>query len=169
MKKLATLLFLTACNRGPTEAPAPADRPVPQRDVITERAPVVPPPTAERALRVPVRGAAADPPLRALDPTMEVPRWQGEGELGLQLPASGEGPVRGSLRAGDLSLRVRGFVTGETLRATLEPEAIDADAAVPVWRGLLECTLRAGTLTGTWSLSAEGGRLARAGTVGPPR
>lgn len=158
-------LLAVACERGPSPSPAaatradvPAAAPAPPPDVP-------PPPPANRTLSAPTQGAASDPPLRAYDPTMAVPRWQGQGTVELTLPPR-DGAVTGTLRAGDLVLRVRGFRAGDAVRATLEPEAVDVDAAVSVWRGLLELTVQGDALRGAWSVSAEGGRLARAGTVG---
>lgn len=158
------MLLAIGCERAAPPAPTAPAADVPVAPVAP--ADVPPPPPARRTLTAHARGASTDPPLREFDPRMEVPRWAGEGTLEVVLP-SGDGPVSGALRAGDLSLRVRGFRAGERVRGTLEPEAVDVDAGAPVWRGTLDLTLAGDSLSGAWTASAEAGRLARAGTVGP--
>lgn len=162
---LALCLALAACSR-PPERPSPADAtdvPAPQA-VRAFDAPARDAPPARTTLRAPVTGSSADPPLREFDPAMAVPPWSGRGELTLSLPPA-DGEVSGALRAGDLSLRVRGFRAGGSVRGALEPESVD-DAGAFVWRGMLDARVEGGALRGTWSASAHGGRYARAGTVG---
>lgn len=160
----ACALLLGACTRPSTPArPAPADVVAPQVDRPAPDVPPPPPPVS--TLTAPVSGASTDPPLRALDPTMAVPRWQGEGTASITVPRE-DGPVEGTLQAGDLTLRVRGYRAGETLRAQLEPASVDVDGGAWVWRGLLDARVEGGALRGTWSVSALGGRYARAGTLG---
>lgn len=175
MKTRAALLSLcaalSACAR-PSDRPAPAPSPAPIASDVTAARGVRdaggaarPGPSAAPAtVRAAVTGASADPPLREFDRTLPVPRWSGQGELSLTLPA-GDGPVAGTLRAGDLSLRVRGFRAGDTVRGSLEPESVD-DGGAFVWRGMLDLRAEGGALRGTWSVSAHGGRFARAGVVG---
>ncbi|MEZ4392137.1 MAG: hypothetical protein R3A48_13660 [Polyangiales bacterium] len=162
--RLACALLLGACTRSsPPARPAPVDVVAPQVDRPAPDVPPPPPPV--ETLTAPVSGASTDPPLRALDPTMAVPRWQGEGTASITVPRA-DGPVEGTLQAGDLTLRVRGYRSGETLRAQLEPASVDVDGGAWVWRGMLDARVAAGALRGTWSVSALGGRFARAGTLG---
>lgn len=166
MRVLTLCLIALGCSRGRAPAPVTAsDVPAAQEDRVIPRD-VPPPPPARSTLQATVEGASTDPPLRALDPTMAVPRWQGQGVATLDVP-SADGAVQGSLRAGDMTLRVRGFRAGSTLRAVLEPEATSADGGAMVWRGGLDATLTGSALRGTWAVSAEGGRFARGGTLTP--
>ncbi|MFO0626219.1 MAG: hypothetical protein U0325_11440 [Polyangiales bacterium] len=163
-------LALLACEKAPATAPRPSTpeaRDVPAAQGV-RATPDVPAPAAapaRAAMRATVEGASADPPLREFDRAFPVPRWSGQGALALDVP-SGDGPVEGTLNVGDLALRVRGYRSGETLRGALEPASVD-DGGVWVWRGLLDARIAGDALRGTWSVSAHGGRYARAGTVGP--
>lgn len=164
--RLACALLLAACDRAPTSAQRASDVVAAQDDRVTPRD-LPPPPPAALTLTAAVAGASSDPPLRALDPTMAVPRWQAQGTATLTVPPA-DGAVEGALTAGDLSLRVRGFRRGDTVLAQLDPAGVDADAGEDpsVWRGLLDARIEGGALRGTWTVSAQGGRFARTGTLG---
>jgi hypothetical protein len=165
---LALCLALLACEKAPAPAsttPAAEARDVPAAQGVRSTPDVPPPAPARAAMRATVAGASADPPLREFDRAMPVPTWSGQGALALEVP-SGDGPVEGTLNAGDLALRVRGYRSGDTVRGALEPTSVD-DGGAWVWRGLLDARIEGAALRGTWSVSAHGGRYARAGTVGP--
>lgn len=163
------LMAAMGCKReAPTPAPgAPSAAPAATADAAPAAAPAppaAPPVPAVRTLRGTFTGRGVDPPLRAFDPTMAVDPWQGEGALTLELPRE-DGVVSGTMRAEGMAFVVRGWRAGETVRATLEPEAVGDAGSADVWRGLLDARLAGDALTGTWQASAEAGRRTRGGTV----
>jgi hypothetical protein len=163
------LMAAMGCKQeAPSPAPgAPAAAPAAPADAAQAAAPAAPAPApvpAVRTLRGTFTGRGVDAPLRAFDPTMAVDPWQGEGALTLELPRE-DGAVTGTMRATGMAFVVRGWRAGDTVRATLEPEAAGDAGSADVWRGLLDARLAGDALTGTWRASAEAGRRTRGGTV----
>jgi hypothetical protein len=163
--RASCLALLTAmgCKQ---DTPAPATAAPPSAAAPATAAPpsAAAPATAARTLQGTFTGRGVDPPLRALDPTMAVDPWQGEGVFTLTLPRE-DGAVSGTMRAEGMALVVRGWRAGDTVRATLEPEATGDAGLADVWRGLLDARLAQDALTGTWRASAEAGRRTRGGAV----
>jgi autotransporter translocation and assembly factor TamB len=123
------------------------------------------------------QGRGVEPPIHAFAAHVQADAWNGQGTVRLTVPEH-DGAVHGSLAFGTLQFDLRGFRSGDHVRATLDgpveagSAGAAADAADPAearWRGTLDGTIAGGSLRGDWEASSGAGVRRREGTVDAAR